>query len=155
MLCGKINSFRRVLSRSASYQGHSFVRGPSRSFFVPLAAKTMEFRENPEIRSLLELPAKENSLQKYLIAEDVEAKTGDQIYPRQVKGCHFTYVLPEPVRKPELVIASEDCARSLGLNPSEVLTPLFTEIFAGNALIPGLDKPYATLYGCRQPDRAL
>eukprot|EP01040_Poterioochromonas_malhamensis_P006508 gene6508-7008_t len=108
----------------------------------------MEFRENPEIRSLLELPAKENSLQKYLIAEDVEAKTGDQIYPRQVKGCHFTYVLPEPVRKPELVIASEDCARSLGLNPSEVLTPLFTEIFAGNALIPGLDKPYATLYGC-------
>lgn len=148
MLCSKINSFRRVLSRSASYQGHSLNRGSFRSFLAPSFAKKMEFRENPELRSLVDLPAKENTLQKYLIAEDVEPKRGDQIYPRQVKGCHFTFVLPEPVRKPELVIASEDCARSLGLNPSEVLTPLFTEVFAGNAPISGFDKSYATVYGC-------
>jgi uncharacterized protein YdiU (UPF0061 family) len=99
--------------------------------------------------SLFDLPFHENTTQKYLKAEAAAPQTGDKIHPRQVKGCHFTYVLPEPVPKPELVIVSEDCAsQELGLNPEEAYQPLFPLVFSGSKLIEGFNNSYCTVYGC-------
>ena len=126
---------------------YTFSKVPSTSTRV--TGRTMTSASlNDQVVPLPQLPARDNTVHKYLKAEDVEPKRGDKIYPRQVKGVHYTYVLPEPVRKPELVIASEDCARSLGLDPSETRSQLFAEVFGGNNPIPGFDLSYATVYGC-------
>jgi uncharacterized protein YdiU (UPF0061 family) len=98
--------------------------------------------------SLLSLPSSENALMKYLKAEEGEMKRGDKVRPHEVRKSHFSHVLPEPVPDPELVIASPTCAESLGLNPTEFSNPFFAQLFSGNELIPGFDKPYCTVYGC-------
>lgn len=99
-------------------------------------------------RSLETFGLGENTLLKYLIAEDVEATTGDKIKPRQVKKIHYTPVLPEPVEKPYLIAASRNCADYLQLNSDELTTERFVDVFVGNELLPGLDQPYCTVYGC-------
>jgi uncharacterized protein YdiU (UPF0061 family) len=102
-----------------------------------------------EGRSLFDIPFYDNTTQKYLKPEAAAPQTGDKIHPRQVKGCHFTYVLPEPVPKAELVIVSEDCSLSeLGLNPQEAYQTLFPLVFSGSKLIEGFNKSYCTVYGC-------
>lgn len=88
----------------------------------------------------------ENSFLKYLNAESTEGK--QQHAPRQVYKAHLTKVLPEPVPTPYLIAASESCAKALGLAPTEFRTLKFVKAFAGNELIPGLDTPYCSNYGC-------
>lgn len=88
----------------------------------------------------------ENSFLKYLNAEPTEGK--QQHAPRQVYKAHLTKVLPEPVPTPYLIAASESCAKALGLAPTEFRTLKFVKAFAGNELIPGLDTPYCSNYGC-------
>ena len=120
-------------------------------YFLKSSAKLIyleQLQTKRMFRSFNELPNKMNTWHKYLVAENVEAKSGDKILPRQVRNCHFTIVLPENVPNPNLVIASTDCAQSLGLQPEELQSPLFTRIFSGNERISGFDRPYSTIYGC-------
>ena len=88
----------------------------------------------------------ENSFIKYLNAESTEGKV--QHTPRQIFKTHYTHVNPEPVPTPHMIAASESCAKALGLSPSVFRTSPFVKAFAGNSLLPGLDAPYASNYGC-------
>lgn len=71
-----------------------------------------------------------------------------QIIPRPVRNCHFVNVFPEPVPSPYFVAASSSCADAIGLDRAEMSRGLFVEAFSGNKLLPGLDEPYCTIYGC-------
>jgi uncharacterized protein YdiU (UPF0061 family) len=110
----------------------------------------------------------QNTLTKYLVPEFVNNDSDDdekddiipeqyrlakgipktQVIPRQVKDCHYTYVIPEPVPSAYHVCTSSSCAEMIGLDPKELQTKSFIEAFSGNKLLPGLDKAYATVYGC-------
>ena len=67
---------------------------------------------------------------------------------RQVYRAHFTPVQPEKVKAPYLVASSSRCAESLGLDEDSILTQAFVDAFSGNKLPPGLDDPWASVYGC-------
>ena len=88
----------------------------------------------------------ENSFIKFLNAESTEGK--EQHTPRQIFKVHYTQVNPEAVPTPYMIAASDSCAKALGLSPSVFRTSPFVKAFAGNNLLPGLDAPYASNYGC-------
>ncbi len=115
------------------------------------------FSTSQQGRSLREIVNLDNTLQKYLIPEyhldNIESLVnGSKIRPHQVKNAHYTVVLPEPVPKPSLVSVSHSLAKDLGLSlTSEDITSPdsdLVQVMSGNRLIPGLDRPYATVYGC-------
>jgi len=68
---------------------------------------------------------------------------------RQVHGALWSSVDPEPVAAPRLLAYSRDMAARLGFNDDEIASPRFAEVFAGNALLPGM-QPYASNYGGHQ-----
>ncbi|WP_369937842.1 protein adenylyltransferase SelO [Xanthomonas tesorieronis] len=68
---------------------------------------------------------------------------------REVLGALWSEVAPTPVAAPRLLAHSREMAAMLGLSEQEVLAPRFAEVFAGNALYPGM-RPYATNYGGHQ-----
>ncbi|MBD7920453.1 protein adenylyltransferase SelO [Xanthomonas bonasiae] len=68
---------------------------------------------------------------------------------REVVGALWSEVAPTPVAAPQLLAHSREVAAMLGLSEQEVLAPQFAEVFAGNALYPGM-RPYATNYGGHQ-----
>ena len=68
---------------------------------------------------------------------------------RQVHGALYSRVAPTPVRAPRLLAQSAEMAATLGLGEADVGSPAFAQVFAGNALLPGMD-PYAANYGGHQ-----
>lgn len=72
---------------------------------------------------------------------------------RGVRGACFSPIAPVPVNEPRLVAWSPEVARLLDLpdeaSASDGFLKLFVEIFAGNALLPGME-PYAACYGGHQ-----
>ena len=68
---------------------------------------------------------------------------------RQVSGAAWSRVEPTPVAAPRLVAHSPEMARKLGLSDAEVASPEFVQVFAGNALLPGME-PFASNYGGHQ-----
>ena len=60
-----------------------------------------------------------------------------------------TRVTPQPLREPRLLHFNETAAALIDLDPREAQRPEFTDIFAGNAPLPGGD-PIATLYAGHQ-----
>jgi uncharacterized protein YdiU (UPF0061 family) len=68
---------------------------------------------------------------------------------RQVPGAAYSRVLPTPVAAPRLLAYSVDVATAIGLTPAQVEAGDFAEVFAGNALWPGMD-PWASNYGGHQ-----
>jgi hypothetical protein len=90
-----------------------------------------------------------NTWPKYMKAENRDKTSGKaQFIPREVKNAHFSYVKTESVPKPSFIAASDACARDIGLNPEEFQNPKFVDVFGGNDVLPGLDDPYCTVYGC-------
>lgn len=73
-----------------------------------------------------------------------------QRLPREVLGAHFCSVKPEPCPAPYLIAASAACLRLLGLPENSASDPDFAKVFSGNKLVPGLDAPYVTNYGCHR-----
>jgi uncharacterized protein YdiU (UPF0061 family) len=69
--------------------------------------------------------------------------------PRQVPAAAWSPVLPTPVAAPRLIAHSREMAEALGLEAQAVSTPEFAAVFAGNALLPGM-QPYAANYGGHQ-----
>jgi len=73
----------------------------------------------------------------------------DDNHRRQVSAACFSRVMPQPVRRPELVASAREVAALLDLSAEDCATPTFAEIFAGNATLDGMD-PYAMCYGGHQ-----
>lgn len=108
----------------------------------------MDQNQSTKLRSLDQFGVGTNTFTKYLVGDDVELKNGSQMYPKQLRKIHFTNVLPEEVAAPTLIGASTSCALALELDPAEFTNEIFADAFSGNKLLPGLDVPYATVYGC-------
>jgi serine/tyrosine/threonine adenylyltransferase len=68
---------------------------------------------------------------------------------RQVPGACYSRVQPTPVADPQLIAYSPEVAELLDLSEADCLSPLFTEVFAGNQLLPGME-PFAMCYGGHQ-----
>lgn len=68
---------------------------------------------------------------------------------REVRGALWSRVAPTPVAAPRTLAVSREMLARLGLDEDDALSPRFAEVFAGNALLPGMD-PFATNYGGHQ-----
>jgi len=68
---------------------------------------------------------------------------------REVLGAAWSSVQPTPVAAPRLLAYSREVAASLGLDEAMLASPQFAQVFAGNALWPGM-RPYAANYGGHQ-----
>lgn len=68
---------------------------------------------------------------------------------RQVHGALWSAVLPTPVAAPRLLAYSADMAAELGLRATDLAAPGWTQVLAGNALLPGM-QPFAANYGGHQ-----
>ena len=68
---------------------------------------------------------------------------------RQVHGALYSRVESTPVAAPRLIAHSREVAQMLGIAPEEVAAPEFARVFAGNALLEGM-QPYAANYGGHQ-----
>ena len=68
---------------------------------------------------------------------------------RGVRGACFSPIAPVPVSGPRLVAASPEVARLLDLSEAACASDTFLQVFAGNALLPGME-PYAACYGGHQ-----
>lgn len=70
-------------------------------------------------------------------------------YRRQVPNACYSWVNPTPVRAPQLVCTTTDVADLIDLDHSELNTDFFTQIFAGNKLLEGM-QAHACCYGGHQ-----
>ena len=68
---------------------------------------------------------------------------------RQVHAACYSRVRPLHVPDPQLLAFSPETAALLNLSPEECERDLFTQVFSGNALLPGMD-PNAACYGGHQ-----
>jgi uncharacterized protein YdiU (UPF0061 family) len=58
-------------------------------------------------------------------------------YVRTVEGACYSLVDPTPLSNPQLVSASTDALRLIGIREDEIGSPLFVEYFSGNKSLPG------------------
>lgn len=82
-------------------------------------------------------------------ARDLPADPEQGARRRQVHGALFSHVGPTPVAAPRLLAHSREMAARLGFDDAFVQSPRFAEVFAGNALLPGM-LPIAASYGGHQ-----
>lgn len=68
---------------------------------------------------------------------------------RQVLAACFSYVKPRKVKAPELVAFSHEMAAELDLDEASCLSEQFTQVFAGNEILDGM-QPHAQCYGGHQ-----
>ena len=68
---------------------------------------------------------------------------------RQVFSACYSRVRPTPVTAPRLVAYSPEAAALLDLSETTCRSEAFTQVFAGNLLLPGMD-PHAACYGGHQ-----
>ena len=80
---------------------------------------------------------------------DLPADPEEGTRRRPVHGALYSRVQPTPVRAPRVVAWSPEVAGMLGLNERDVTSAEFAAVFAGNALVEGME-PYAANYGGHQ-----
>jgi len=68
---------------------------------------------------------------------------------REVRGALWSRVAPTPVAAPRTLAVSREMAEALGFDDADLASQRFADVFAGNALLPGMD-PFATNYGGHQ-----
>jgi serine/tyrosine/threonine adenylyltransferase len=68
---------------------------------------------------------------------------------REVRNALHSAVSPTPVSQPRLIAYSAEVADLLGFTEDDVNSTRFAEVFAGNALLDGM-QPYAANYGGHQ-----
>jgi uncharacterized protein YdiU (UPF0061 family) len=68
---------------------------------------------------------------------------------RQVLGALYSRVDPTPVAAPRVIAHSAEVAALVGLAESDIASPVFAQVFGGNASIDGM-QPYAANYGGHQ-----
>ena len=71
---------------------------------------------------------------------------------RQVHNAFYSYVAPTPTgTEPRTVLASQEVAGLVGLDPAELERPEFALAFSGNMMQPGTKgRRYAQCYGGHQ-----
>ncbi len=72
-----------------------------------------------------------------------------RIFPRQVPDAVWSAAAPSPVAAPVLLAHSREMAAELGFSEADVASAGFAQVFAGNALLPGM-QPFASNYGGHQ-----
>lgn len=70
-------------------------------------------------------------------------------HTRQVIGAAFSYVNPVKPKSPKLIHASKEVAISLGIDPEDLISDLFLNVFSGNEILDN-SKPYAMAYAGHQ-----
>ena len=68
---------------------------------------------------------------------------------RQVVGAAWSPAAPTAVAAPRLIAHSREVAELVGFTPDDTAAPWFADVFAGNALLDGM-QPYAAAYGGHQ-----
>jgi uncharacterized protein YdiU (UPF0061 family) len=68
---------------------------------------------------------------------------------RQVHGALYSRVDPTPVAAPRVIAWSREMAATLGFSAEDVASDRFAQVFAGNALLDGME-PIAANYGGHQ-----
>ena len=68
---------------------------------------------------------------------------------REVRAAVWSRVAPTPVAAPRTLAVSREMAETLGFDAADAASETFAQVFAGNALLPGMD-PFATNYGGHQ-----
>lgn len=76
-----------------------------------------------------------------------DPETGN--FTRQVFGAAYSRVNPAKASHPQLIAFSREAAELIDLTEQDCQTPLFTQVFAGNKMLPGM-MPYASCYGGHQ-----
>jgi uncharacterized protein YdiU (UPF0061 family) len=84
---------------------------------------------------------------RYLQALPADPETDN--HRRQVLDAGYSFVNPTPVSNPSLVAVSPEVAELIGLDLTECESAEFTQVFAGNKLLEGM-QPYALCYGGHQ-----
>ena len=92
----------------------------------------------------MDFPAFENAFLRELPG-DAEPRN----FVRQVQGALWSQVDPAPVAAPRLLAHSREMAVELGFSEADVASAEFAQVFAGNAVLPGM-RPFATNYGGHQ-----
>src|SRR5512139_1115455 len=82
-------------------------------------------------------------------ARDLPADPHEGPQRRQVHGALYSRVTPTPVAAPRLIAYSREVAELLDLDPRDIESPEFAEVFGGNALVEGM-QPIAANYGGHQ-----
>lgn len=82
-------------------------------------------------------------------AEKLPADPQQDNFRRQVAGACYSRVKPTKVSDPKLVGYSREAAELIDLSEVDCTSPLFTQVFAGNTLLPGME-PFAMCYGGHQ-----
>ena len=80
---------------------------------------------------------------------ELPADAEKAVFQRQVERALHSMVTPTPVAEPRLVVHSVEVAEMLGFSEDDVRSQEFTAVFAGNALMSGM-QPMATNYGGHQ-----
>ncbi len=73
----------------------------------------------------------------------------DDSRSREVRDVLWSKVTPTPVSAPRLLVHSPSVAAAVGFDVDDIASPAFAQVFAGNALIDGM-QPHATRYGGHQ-----
>ena len=68
---------------------------------------------------------------------------------REVHGALYSRVAPTPVAEPQVLAWSREMTALIDLDEADVASSEFARVFAGNALLPGM-QPYAANYGGHQ-----
>jgi len=76
---------------------------------------------------------------------DPEPKT----FTRAVHNAAYSRVMPTPVKAPKTLATSSEVAELLDFDDEFLASQEFADVFAGNALLPGME-PYAACYGGHQ-----
>lgn len=79
----------------------------------------------------------------------LNADTETENYRRQVEQACYSFTTPTQVSNPKLVAYSAEMANELGLTEAECQSEFFTQVFAGNQLVEGM-QPYTMCYGGHQ-----
>lgn len=70
-------------------------------------------------------------------------------YTRQVSKACYSHVTPESFPNASLIAYSKEMASTLGLDPADCESPLFTQVFSGTELLDSM-RPYSCCYGGHQ-----
>ncbi|MCO6440538.1 MAG: YdiU family protein [Nitrococcus mobilis] len=101
------------------------------------------------MNSQLQTPGLERLVFDNRFTRELPADPHSHNQRRLVTGACFSRIPPRPVAAPRLIAFSRETAALLDLSEADCRGELFTEVFAGNRLLPGMD-PYATCYGGHQ-----
>jgi serine/tyrosine/threonine adenylyltransferase len=80
---------------------------------------------------------------------NLPADPQQDVFPRQVEGAAFSYVLPQKTRLPSLVSINQSLALELGFTHQDLNHEAIADVLSGNQIIEGM-QPYSMNYGGHQ-----